>query len=323
MQIVYLRSGIKKPFTFIDQMIIRACQTLGHNVITWSPGDEFDQNWDRMKCRISPQLVLAMHGERLTPSNRQLLKSITLPKAIWFTDDPYAIDKAKTIASFFDYIFTNESQAVPIYQAQCPSASIHHLPLAVSSDTYQPRKQISKKYFSDLVMVGCGFENRIRFLKASSQSLHLMKMKLVGPGWSPFSEMREVQVHPHWVSGLEANYYYCGAKMVLNLHRSHDDPHLKQNSQKIKAYTPNNRLFEIAACKSFQLIDQRPDLSSLYEIGKEVISFSGVEDFQEKSKFYLPRVRLREKIARAAYIRTRSDHSYEKRIQKILATCVM
>ncbi|MDQ0418504.1 spore maturation protein CgeB [Croceifilum oryzae] len=322
MQIVYLRSGIKKPFTFIDQMIIRACKKLGHNVITWGPGDEFDQNWDRMKDRISPHLILAMHGERLTLSNRQLLKSINLPKAIWFTDDPYAIDKAKPVALFFDYIFTNESQAVPIYQAQWPSVVVRHLPLAVSPDTYQPRKQIPKKYLSDLVMVGCGFENRIRFLKASDESLRLVRTKLVGPGWTPFSEKREVQIHPHWVSGLEANYYYCGAKMVLNLHRSHDDPHLKQNSQQIKAHTPNNRLFEIAACQSFQLIDDRPDLSSLYEIGKEIISFSGVEDFLEKSKFYLPRIRLREQIAQAAYIRTQKEHSYEERIQKILSTCM-
>lgn len=304
-------------------MIILACKKLGHNVIIWGPGDEFEQNWSHMKDRISPQLILAMHGERLTPSNRQLLKSIPLPKAIWFTDDPYAIDKAKPLAPLFDYIFTNESQAVPVYQAQCPSAIVHHLPLAISSDTYQPRKQISKKYLSDLVMVGCGFENRIRFLKALAPSVRLMRTKLVGPGWTRFSEKKEYQVHPHWVSELEANYYYCGAKMVLNLHRSHDDPHLKQNSQQIKAHTPNNRLFEIAACQSFQLIDQRPDLSSLYEIGKEIISFSGMEDFLEKSKFYLPRVRLREQIAHAAYIRTKKDHSYEERIQKILSICVM
>lgn len=321
MRIVYLRSGIMKPFSLIDRMIILACKKLGHKVIIISPGEEFENHWKRVKDRMRPQLILAMHGERLTPSNRQLLKTISLPKAIWLTDDPYAIDEAKQVAGCFDYLFTNESEAISVYRNECPSATVHHLPLAAPISVYRPRKKISSRYVSDLVMVGCGFENRIKFIHELKLSQSRVRTRLVGPGWMKLTQKNRLRIHPYWVSELEANYYYSGAKIVLNLHRSYDDPYLKQNRQQILAHTPNNRLFEIAACRSFQLIDQRPDLASLYEIGKEIISFSGIEDFQEKLKFYLPRKQLREKIAYAAYQRTRKEHCYEHRLQRLISIC--
>lgn len=321
MRIVYLRSGITKPFSLIDWMIIHACKKLRHKVIILSPGEELENNWKRVKDQMKPQLILAMHGGRLTSSNRQLLKTIFLPKAIWLTDDPYAIDEAKQVAGFFDYIFTNESQAISVYRKEWPSAKVHHLPLAAPITLYRPRKNIPARYVSDLVLVGCGFENRLKFIDKTNISNNQVRTRLVGPGWMNLTQKGRLRIRPYWVSESETNYYYSGAKIVLNLHRSHDDPYLKQNSQQILAHTPNNRLFEIAACRSFQLIDQRPDLASLYEIGKEIISFSGIEDFREKVKFYLPRRQLRERIAYAAYQRTRKEHSYEHRLQKLISLC--
>lgn len=321
MRIVYLRSGIVKPFSFIDQMIIYACKKLGHKVIILSPGEEFENNWKRVRDRMRPQVILAMHGGRLTPNNRILLKTISLPKAIWLTDDPYAIDEAKQVAGFFDYVFTNESEAISVYRNKCSSSIVHHLPLAAPILLYRPRKKIPTRYISDLVMVGCGFENRLKFINEANITLSRARTRLVGPGWMKLARKSGLRIRPYWVSESEANYYYSGAKIVLNLHRSHNDPYLKQNSQQILAHTPNNRLFEIAACRSFQLIDHRPDLASLYKIGKEIISFSGIEDFKEKVKFYLPRKQLRERIAYAAYQRTRKEHCYEHRLQTLLSLC--
>jgi spore maturation protein CgeB len=112
--------------------------------------------------------------------------------------------------------------------------------------------------------------------------------------------------------------YYNGANIVLNVHRSFDDPYLKQNKEMVQADTPNNRLFEIAACASFQLSDHRPDIEMYYQTGTEIITYGDESELKEKITFFLPREQLRKKIAIQAYQRTMKEHLYENRLKQMV-----
>ncbi|MBA4494474.1 glycosyltransferase [Paenactinomyces guangxiensis] len=317
MKVIYVTSGIRKPFAFIDHSVIQAMKKLGLEVRVMHPGRHFQQRWERLRKKQNPDFLLTMLGERLTAENLQLIESFSFPKAIWYTDDPYAIDRSLQTCHLFDWVFTNESEALPVYQKSC-KGRIVHLPLAAHPLVYKPLKKVPSLFRSQIAMVGSAFQNRFAVVEKISPCLKKYRTRLIGPGWDRLSASSSFLLRGGWIKPEEVCQYYNGAKIVLNIHRAFDDPYLKQNRHRIGAQTPNNRLFEIAACASFQIIDAREDLRKFYDPDREIAVCRSLEDLKEKIAFYLPREQLRKKMAFLAYQRTIREHLYEHRIQVIV-----
>jgi spore maturation protein CgeB len=317
MNVVVVPSGVKKPFALIDRAVIRALTEEGSRVFVLPPGSRFEQGWNELQKRHNPHLVLVLLGVKLTKANLLLLKSLSVPKAVWYTDDPYAIDACLKTCHVFDWIFTNESEAVPVY-TQVTRARVGHLPLAAPFPVYAPSRRVPVSYRSRLVLVGSAFRNRLETIHLLAPFLRSYRTKLVGPGWDRLPSQAAFQIRSRWVEAVEVRRYYNAAEIVLNLHRAHDDPYLKQNRRGVRAETPNNRVFEIAACRAFQLADYRRDLEEMYDPEREVVTFRSSEELKEKIRFYLPRKKLRQAIAGRAFRRTLHEHLYRHRIREML-----
>ena len=82
----------------------------------------------------------------------------------------------------------------------------------------------------------------------------------------------------------------------------------------------NVRAFEAAGIGAFQLVDWRPGLAQLFEDGREIVSFRGIDDLKAKIDYWLPRDAERQEIARAGMRRAYRDHTYESRLKLMLAT---
>jgi len=82
----------------------------------------------------------------------------------------------------------------------------------------------------------------------------------------------------------------------------------------------NKRLFEIAGVGAFQMVDWRPGLEVLFEDGKEIVSFSSMDDLRAKISHYLKRPDERKAIAEAGMRRAHRDHTYAIRIRQLLDT---
>jgi spore maturation protein CgeB len=80
----------------------------------------------------------------------------------------------------------------------------------------------------------------------------------------------------------------------------------------------NQRVFDIPCAGSFVLSDNQKDLCELFEIGKEAIVYGDIEDLKDKIRFYKTHEAERVKIIAAAHKRILADHTYGKRIEKLL-----
>ncbi|SEN11334.1 glycosyltransferase, partial [Lihuaxuella thermophila] len=83
-------------------------------------------------------------------------------------------------------------------------------------------------------------------------------------------------------------------------------------------YTPNNRTFEIAACRSFQLATWRRDLNKLYVPEQEIATYRTLKELREKIRYYLKHDDEREEMTDRAYQRTLRDHTYYVRLRDLL-----
>lgn len=82
--------------------------------------------------------------------------------------------------------------------------------------------------------------------------------------------------------------------------------------QQIKA-----RNFEIPGCHGFLLTGRAENLEEYFEIDKEIVCFSGIEELIDKAKYYLNHQSEMEYIAHNGYLRTLHDHTYDNRFRQI------
>jgi len=77
------------------------------------------------------------------------------------------------------------------------------------------------------------------------------------------------------------------------------------------------RAFEMGLSGTVMLCQASPNLERYYEPGKEFVPFDSIEDCMEKARYYIKHDEARQKIAKAYYDRTRSEHLWEHRWDQV------
>lgn len=143
------------------------------------------------------------------------------------------------------------------------------------------------------------------------------RVALIGTGWRALPDTHGQLVINEGVSNVENRRWMNGAKVVLNLHRLVDDVPIA-NEGLFLPTSPNNRTFEICACRRVQMVDasRATELRAHYVPDKEIAIFSDAAHFLQIFPSYLGAPDFRADMAEAAYQRTLRDHRYEQRILK-------
>jgi spore maturation protein CgeB len=84
-----------------------------------------------------------------------------------------------------------------------------------------------------------------------------------------------------------------------------------------EGYANNMRLFEATGVGAMLLTEQAPNLDRLFEPGREVVAYDGVDDLIDKLRHYLADADARRAIARAGQERTLAEHGYQARMQEL------
>ncbi|NQX98882.1 MAG: glycosyltransferase [Flavobacteriales bacterium] len=85
----------------------------------------------------------------------------------------------------------------------------------------------------------------------------------------------------------------------------------------------NKRAFEIAGCGGFQIITHSAVVAKLFEVEKEIVTYTGYNDLITKLDYYLDpeNEAERKQIAKAGYQRAINEHTYEHRLKTLLHIC--
>lgn len=317
MRVLFIPSAVRKPFGSIDHWTARAWRESGHTIKILFPGAQFKKRLHAAVAQFRPQLLFAMLGNKWKREDCEEITHLSIPSGIWYTDDPYAIDESLRTCTYFRHVWTNERAAVPVYQG-VGCQRVTHLPLGVETRVYRPRSVV-QRYRSDVLILGSAFENRLRVVESLLPILVRYRLRIVGPGWQRLPSYRNIRhcVISGWVSPLEASRYYNGAKVVLNIHRTADDTHLKQNRLGVPAETPNNRVLEIGACRSFQIVTKRKGMSDLLPDGI-IPAYQSLSELKDRIREALCHPQYRRERAWEVYRRVIQDHRYQKRILRMI-----
>ncbi|MFA9556912.1 glycosyltransferase [Evansella sp. AB-rgal1] len=317
MKILYISSGYGQIYQSFDLSITKALKQSGNEVKPISPFET-----DRIIKIIDsfqPDVALILIGFKLPIQIVQLLRSKGVILVVWMTEDPYFIDHSLKLIHHYDYVFSIDLAALHVYK-EAGHNHAYHLPLGTDTDIFYPTPCI-KDFESDLCLVGYPYPNRLRMikllLKETDYSIHL-----VGSQWKKQffkTQHPKLSIHPHWITPQNVNFIYNSAKINLNTHRPFN---LKQNKNKkgIMPLSINNRTFDIASCRSFQLIECKEDLSQHFNIGKEIICFTSMNDLVDKINYYITHENKREDIAKEGQNKVKSQHTFLHRMNEMIDT---
>jgi hypothetical protein len=105
-----------------------------------------------------------------------------------------------------------------------------------------------------------------------------------------------------------------GLDMFELLHRSHIT--LNRHIDTAENNANNMRLFESTGMGALLITDRKDNLSSFFEVGKEVLAYSTPQECSDLVLYFLKNRTEAEEIAKAGQLRTLNDHSYTRRMEK-------
>lgn len=253
-------------------------------------------------------LALVCH-DFLTPDQAQALKLlIKAPLALWFPDAVSNFRSAMFLNAPYDFLFFKEPFAVKILRNEL-NKNVFYLPECCNPKYHKPvdiSPEELSRYACDITTAGNLHAARVAFFEQLAE----YKVRIWGhsaPHWMHTGNI-DAMIQHQFVSNEEKSKRFQAGKIVVNsLHPT-------------EIFGTNVRTFEVAAACGFQIVSWRPGLSAFFEEDKEITAFKNIHELKEKVNYYLNSESERKAIALAGMKRAHRDHTYEKRLELMLAT---
>lgn len=266
-----------------------------------------------MARRQNPDLILALAQAPLGVEALGKLRESGVPLAFWFVEDFRTMKYWAQAAPLYDYFFTIQRGHFFDKLREAGAKNVAYLPQAASPEAHRPVEltdEEKKRYGSDISFMGAGYNNRRMFFRG----LLDYDFKIWGTEWDLFSEVgKKVANRNERLKPEEYVKIFSASKINLNLHSSTLMEGIDPEGDFV-----NPRVFELAACGAFSLVDNRKELGELFKAGTEVATFSSLSDLREKIDYYLARPEARKEIADAARARALAHHTFERRMESLL-----
>jgi spore maturation protein CgeB len=262
-----------------------------------------------------PDAVFVVKGEILTSETIQTIRTkYSTPVVAWWLDSPFRFERPypNLLATLKEYnhIFVCDKHHIPILK----ETGIHkcsYLPNCVDQTIFKPIELSNaeiKEFGSDISYLGAGFPRRILILE---NFLKNNRFKIWGTGYKTYcTEEQFNSISPvltdRIISPLEAAKIYNASKISLNFHRP----------QMIEA--SNQKVFEISACESFQLVYKMKSIEEYFEIDSEIVCYTTIEELEDKMKYYLNNESEMAEISKKARKKVLSRHTYEHRMSQAI-----
>jgi spore maturation protein CgeB len=257
--------------------------------------------------RHAAQLVLVGH-DFLQPAQVAALKEATGARVVlWFPDHIERFGRAYFLHAEYDALFFKDQYIVrelraeyglpAFYLPQCCNPARHALPADQAVD---PR------FRCDIATAGNAHTARMALFRHLTD----FDVRIWGnppPLWIGTREVAPM-LQRRFVAYQEKALVFRSASIALNT----------QHPAEICGV--NKRTFEIPAAGGFQLVSHRPGLDELFDDGRELVSYKGLDDLREKIRYYLVHDQLRQQVARAGQERALAEHTYALRLQLLLDT---
>lgn len=237
-----------------------------------------------------PDVVIIVSSFFIPPKKYELMRAHKHHVVLWCTESPYEDEKQAWQAAVADTVIVNDPINLDMYRAV--NKNSHYLPHCYDPDLHHPGVS-DPEFESDFFFVGTGYPSRMEFFNAVDWSG--IDFKLAG-NWasSKGTPLEPYVVHPmDWcLENSEAQQFYWSTQMSANIYRKE-----ATSAEYVEGWAVGPREIELAASQTFFLREPRGESDELFPM---MPTFSEPGDFEEKLRWWLPRVDERREASRKA-----------------------
>jgi spore maturation protein CgeB len=282
-----------------------ALRRLGHEVLhfeSWDRSvypDYAELNKSLLDCvaRERPHILLAVQRdcEIWTETLDTIRELGTTATVAWTTDDSWKYrEVSRFIGRHYDAITTTYDYVVPRYRRD----GIDNVLLtqwAANADWFQePLPAAHCRY--GVSFVGAAYGHR-RAIIAKLRHRGIT-VECFGDGW-PRGPI------------LADDIPVIMRQSIVSLNFSNG--YKRKTSHQIKA-----RTFEVPGAGGLLLTEYTPGLERFYRLGDEILIYRTVDEMEAQIRYIRKHPEQRDAIARAGYLRTKAEHTYDRRLAEVL-----
>lgn len=219
--------------------------------------------------------------------------------SILYETFPHNLSEVKKV----DIIFTGSEKRSNTYRAM--GLNSYFIPQFTSIEDFYPAYSEDKK--TDVLYIANQWPN-LPLRKTVQYALQTgIKIDIYGKNWQDIlTSEAALMWKGEQIPNDELKYYYSSAKIVLN----------DMRTDMTEAGFINNRIFDVSACKAFQISSYSPAIADIY--GDSIPMYSTPKEFKSLITYYLAHPEERQQKAEIAYQITLSRFTRDKVTEKML-----
>ena len=243
-----------------------------------------------------------LSGEQVSPDTMKAIRSFGVPTVnLCLNDKEFFVGKVRNgqasgmrdICRHFDLCWTSTEDALKKY---CVEGALPiYLPEGANPDIHRPYQREEQSI--DVSFVGQCYGNRPLIIERLRKQG--FQVEAFGKGWpsGPLSAEDMIRMY----SRSRINLGFGGVD-------GHDD-----------TYCLKGRDFEIPMSGGFYMTEYNHEIERVYDLGREIVTYSDLDDLIAKVRYFLSNPEEREQIRLRGFEKARREHSWETRFEKIFS----
>lgn len=213
---------------------------------------------------------------------------------IWLSDDHWRYEELRPIWSLFDYIVTTDY----VGYKKRKEEGLKNVILSQWATNPSMYKRLDLPKIYDVSFLGMPYGNRAKVIGALRKKG--INVAVFGRGWGKLaghapSQAEFIRICNQSRIGLNIQCPSVGERLQLK-----------------------GKDFMIPGCGSLLITNHSDEINKYFIVGKEIVTYSDVDDLAKKIGYYLEHEEERQEIAERGYKRVMKEHTYEKRYKEIL-----
>lgn len=249
--------------------------------------------------------VLIVVDRRVTSESLLKIRSHGVKTALWFPDAVSNLGRHDILLAGYDRLFFKN----PILVNQL--FNVYGLPAKYLPEGANPRWHYPiGEYGTEIALTVAGNLHPARALLLDRLILEGVPLRIFGapmPDWINLPRVRDAH-EGKAITREEKSKIFRNSTAVLN------------NLHPAEFAGANCRLFEATAAGAVVLTEPRPGMDNLFEFGREVITFDSFEQLKASFIQLLENPDVGKEIADRAAARALLDHTWDIRIEQLLAS---
>ncbi|GJQ60336.1 MAG: hypothetical protein SCALA701_31370 [Candidatus Scalindua sp.] len=266
---------------------------------------------------FKPDILLVNWGGTFYPETiSEIGERYNVTTINWLIDFPGGrgvLDTALKVVPSYDFYFAQSTDALEVHEkygnrggmwlnAACYPAI--HKPLTLTESE-------EEHYGCDICFVGSKYPERV----ALFETLTDFDLGIWGPGWENLKSNSPLTKHIRGGSVTSDIWVkiYNASKIVINYMGCYGS-----DFDEARVYQASPRVFETLATGSFQIVDAKKDVLTLFRSGEHLVCFQKIAEVKDLVEYYLTHHQEREEIAQKGYREVVGKHTYVHRVEELL-----